>query len=95
MSVPKVYSPMEPVEICGVTFEVRSLTRAEHFRMQKMVEDKAPADESEIAMIAYATDTAVEEVREWYGNTPGWAIDELIHVILRVSRLEEGAQKSG
>jgi hypothetical protein len=94
LTLPKVYSPIEPVEIGGVTFEVRSLTRAEQFQMQKMVEQKAPADESEIAMIAYATDTSIEEVREWYGKTPGWAINELIAVILKVSRLDEGAQKS-
>ena len=94
MSLPKVYKPMEPVEIGGATFEIRSLTRAEHYRLQKMVVADAPADELEIAVIGWGTDTAPEEVREWYGAAPDFAAKELVEAIQRISKLTEGAQKS-
>jgi hypothetical protein len=95
MALPKVYAAIESVEVGGETFEVRVLTRAEAARFQKMITAGAPGDELEVAVIAAATDTPIEEVREWYGATPAWAVQELIDGIQRISRLDEGAQKSG
>lgn len=95
MSLPKIYVPLEPVEVAGERFELRVITRAEAARFQKMVAEEAPVDELEIAVIAAATDTPLEEVRDWYSKTPAWAVNELIEHIQRVSRLDEGAQKSG
>lgn len=95
MSLPKVYSPIESVEIGGERFEVRVLTRAEAARFQKMVEDNAPKDVLEMAVIAAATDTPADETQVWYAATPAWAVEELIVHIKRISRFEEEAQKSG
>lgn len=95
MSLPKIYAPMETVEIGGEQFTLRVLTRAEHFKFQKMAEKDAPGDEMEIEVIALATDTPVAAVREWYAATPDWAVKELVDHITRISRLDGEAQKSG
>lgn len=97
MSLPKVYVPTETIDIAGQIFEVRVVTRAEAFRFQSMIESDVPKDELEIAVIGAATDTPTEEVREWYGSTPAWAVQELIAAIQRISRLDDpgAAQKSG
>lgn len=95
MSLPKVYAAIETVEIAGETFEVRMLTRAEAARFQKMILADAPGDALEVSVIAAATDTPEDEVREWYGATPAYAVQELVVAIQRISRLDEGAQKSG
>lgn len=95
MTLPKLYAPMETVEVAGESFTLRVITRAEQFRLQRIIKDGAPEDEQEIAAIAMATDTAPEEVREWYAATPAWAVRELIDHIERVSRLGGEAEKSG
>lgn len=94
MALPKVYVPAEPVEIAGQLFEVRVVTRAEAARFQKMVTDGADPADLEIAVIAAATDTPVEETRQWYQQIPAWVAGELAAHIRRVSRLDEEAQKS-
>jgi len=94
MSLPKVHTDHETIDIGGAIFDVRVITRAEAARFQKMTESDAGKDELEIAVIAAATDTPPAEVREWYAATPGWAVEELMGHISRISRLGEGAQKS-
>lgn len=95
MSLPKIHVQFATVDVGGEKFDLRSITRLEQARIQKMVEAKAPADELEVALIGYATDLATDEVREWYDATPAWAVQELINQIQRISRLDEEAQKSG
>lgn len=95
MTLPKIYSPHETVDVAGSLFDIRTLTRAEAARFQKMVADDAPPAELEIEVIAAASDTPAEEVREWYAATPAWAVEELIGHIKRMSRLDGEAQKSG
>jgi hypothetical protein len=95
VSLPKIYAAIEAVEVGGERFELRVVTRAEAARFQKMIEAGAPGDQLEIAVIAAATDTPDEEVREWYDSAPSWAVEELLAHIKRTSRLDEGAQKSG
>lgn len=95
MSLPKVHSAHETIDVGGALFDVRMLTRAEAARFQKMVADDVAAERLEIAVVAAATDTPEPEVTEWYGSTPSWAVEELLGHIKRMSRLdEEGAQKS-
>lgn len=94
MSLPKIRTAIEQVEVGGEKFELRVFTRAEAARFQKLVAaDVAPAD-LEIAVVAAATDTPEDDVRDWYDQVPSWAVAELIEHIQRVSRLTEGAQKS-
>jgi hypothetical protein len=95
VSLPKIHAPIEAVEIGGERFEVRVITRAEQFRLQKLATGDTPPDELEIAAISMATDTPTDEVRDWYAKTPAWAVKQLVDHIEAASRLTEGAQKSG
>lgn len=95
MSLPKVYAPIETVEVAGEQFTLRVLTRGEQYRVQKMVKADAPEDESEIVVLACVLDTPENEVREWYQQTPSWVVQELMNHVQRMNRLDEGAQKSG
>jgi len=95
VSLPKVPSNHETVEVGGAFFDLRAITRAEAARFQKMTEADVAKDELEIEVIAAATDTPLGEVRDWYAATDGWAVEELIVHIKRISLFEEGAQKSG
>ncbi len=94
MTLPKVPSHYETIDVAGAVVDIRPLTRAEAARFQKLQAEVEVGD-LEIAVIAAATDTPVEEVREWYGATPAWAVEELIMAVKRISRVDEGAQKSG
>lgn len=95
MTLPKIHAPHETVDVSGSIFDVRVITRAEAARFHKMQEAEAPKDELEIAVIGAATDTPLDDVREWYAATPTWAVEELLGHIKRMSRLDEEAQKSG
>lgn len=95
MTLGKVPTTFESVDVAGVIFDVRCLTRAESARLQKLVQDDTSAADLEIECIAAATDTPVEEARDWYAATPAWAVEELINHIQRISRLSGEAQKSG
>lgn len=95
MSLPKILGEAETVSVAGAAFDLRVLTRAEAARVQKMVAAKADASELEITVIGLATDTPTDEVRDWYAQTPTWAVEELMGHITRLSRLDEEAQKSG
>lgn len=95
MTLPKVPAQFETVEVGGAMFDLRSIRAGEAARFHKMQESKTPRDELEMYVIAAATDTPLDEVREWYVATDRWVIDELIPHIKRISRLDEEAQKSG
>lgn len=95
MTLPKVATTFESVDVAGAIFDVRCLTRAESARLQKLVAADTDAAELEIECIAAATDTPVDEARDWYAATPAWAVEELINHIQRISRLSGEAQKSG
>jgi hypothetical protein len=95
MALPKIHSPHQTVDIGGELFDIRVFTRAEAFRFQQMQEAGVGKDELEMAVIAAATDTPEDDTRAWYGVTDSWVVEELIGHIQRVSRLTEGAQKSG
>lgn len=95
MTLPKVSTSFETVDVAGSLFDIRCLTRAESARMQKLVAADTDPAELEIECIAAATDTPVDETREWYAATPAWVVAELIDHIQRISRLSGEAQKSG
>lgn len=95
MSLPKIAANFETVDIAGSLFDVRTITRAEAARFQKMQDAEVGRDDLEIAVIAAATDTPPADVTDWYETTPGWAVELLIGHIKRISRFDEEAQKSG
>lgn len=95
MSLPKVPPVREAVEVDGTFIEIRSLTRAEAMRFAQMTEDGARGPDLEVAVLAAATDTDPDDTRSWYDNTPTNVVDVVLDAIKRLSKLDEGAQKSG
>lgn len=93
MTLPKIRPDHETVDVGGELVDVRVLTRGEAARMREL-EEAGDRAELEIAVVAAATDTPIAEAREWYRATPTWAVEELIGHVMRISRLDEGAQKS-
>lgn len=96
MSLPKFHPRRETVRIEGELVEIRSLTRDESARCQKLVDANPPdvVREIEIAVIGYGTDTPTDEVRAWYEQTDSHAAAELFDAIKALSRIDEGASKS-
>jgi len=95
MGLPKIYQPMETVEVAGQRFELRHITRAEAAKFQKMVADDVPAAELEIAVLAAATDSKIDETREWYETTASAVVGDLLAHIEQMARLTEEARKRG
>lgn len=95
MSLPKILTPHQVVEIEGEEFDLRALTRSEVALFQKQAESKWTMAELECAVIAAATDTPKDEVSEWYETTSTHVVEQLILAIREMSRMTEGAQKSG
>lgn len=94
MTLPKVHTDHETVDVGGALFDVRAITRGEAARFHKL-EENGSKKELELAVISAATDTPLEETKEWYETSPSWAAEELIAHIYRISRVGEEAQKSG
>lgn len=94
MSLPKFPLPRETVEVDGEFLQIRGLTRAEAARFQKMVEAEVPWDKLEAAVIAAGCEVTVEEAEEWCAATSSHVVVAVTDAIKRLSRLEEGAEKS-
>lgn len=94
MSLPKFPHRRETVEIEGSFIEIRSLTRAEQAHLQSVVESGRHWSDLEKEVIAYGTDSTLEEVAEWYANTPGDICEAVTDAIRVLSRVTEEAQKS-
>jgi hypothetical protein len=78
----------------GEKVRVRSLTSPEMAEIQRIVAD-GDVVESEIIVLAYATDTPADEVRAWYGSVPRDAVQPLLDEIQRlVEARNEEASKS-
>lgn len=78
----------------GEKVRVRSLTSPEMAEIQKVV---AGGDvvESEILVLAYATDTPLDDARAWYQTVPRDAVQPLLDEIQRlVEARNEEASKS-
>ena len=95
MSLQRIPTSYETVTIEGAEFKIRPITRAEAARCQKLVADGTDVADLEILVVSYGTDTAEDETRDWYASTPSHAVDALLNAIKDLSRLDEGAQKSG
>lgn len=95
MSLPKFHAPRDTVQIEDELIEIRGLTRAEAARCQRLAEETKNWAELEIAVIAAGTDSTVDETRDWYGTVPSHVAEDLFNAIRVLSRIEEGASKSG
>lgn len=85
MALPTVALPTGTVEIDGDTVPVRGLSRGEAMAMAKNVEDAA---ESEIALISHGLDTALADVREWYGGAPSHVVQKIVAKVMELSGLD-------
>lgn len=89
MTLPAVSTRTAYVDIGaddGTKVKVRSLTSPEMAVMQKAVQAGDPI-EAEIILLAYATDTPIDEVRPWYETAPRDAVQPILD---EVQRLVEG-----
>jgi hypothetical protein len=73
------------VEVLGQTVNVRPLTRTEALSLT----GEGPLDvaEAESKIIAYATNTPLEDVRAWLAAVPAGAVQPLVERITEVSGL--------
>lgn len=94
MSLPKFPLPRETIEIEGQFIQVRGLTRAEAARFQRMVEAGVTWDKLEAAVVAAGTEISVEDAEEWTAATGSHVVVAVADAIKRLSRLDEGAEKS-
>lgn len=95
MSLPKFPHRRSTVEIDGTFVEIRSLSRGEQASLQKVVESGRHWSDLEKEVIAYGTDSTLEEVTEWYANTPGDICEAVSDAIRVLSNISEEAHKSG
>ena len=95
MSLPKFPTRRETIEIDGEFISLRSLTRAESARFQKAGAAGIAWDDLEMEVIAAASETPLDEVREWYETVPPDVVETITDAIRRLSGLTEEAQKSG
>lgn len=85
MGLPVISSGTAEIEIDGQTVTLRSLTRGEVLAIGEF-EDDLP--EVEARMLAYATDTPLEDAKSWYASVPQWAVGPLIEKIAELSGVE-------
>lgn len=91
MSLPRVELPREKVSVGGEEIEVRGLTRGEAIRVRN---NSADMDRMEIIILACGTDLPEDEIAAWRDSTPAGVVEPIVDVIVRLSGLGEGAQKS-
>lgn len=90
--LPQIPLHSQMVDVGGTKVEVRSLSRAEQLNLAKMSDD---IEAAEVALIAWSTGFAEDEVKTWREDTPGGVVGFLVDEIVRISGMVEGAGKSG
>lgn len=88
MGLPSIPATKSVVDLEGFKVECRSLSRAEVMKLQAAAD---PA-EQELLAVSFGTDTPIEDVRSWFETVPAGSVVPLIQEILKISRLDEGAQ---
>jgi hypothetical protein len=87
MGLPTVKIPSETIRLSdGQTLEVRGLTRGEALSMQGLAEDVL---EVEVHLLAYGTDTPLDEARAWHKDAPASAVEPITSAVARLSGLLE------
>lgn len=93
MPLPLVPTRRDTVMIGDEKVEVRGLTRAESYEVQRLT--KTDVGKAEAVMIAHGTDTPLAEVQDWLRDVPSEAAGLLADAIVELSGLgEQGARKS-
>ena len=94
MSLPKVSGPTTTVSVDGHLITVRGLTRGENAQVSRFIDQKQ-IEEAEIFILGRGTDTADDEAAGWYRDTPNADVEKVLNAIGDLTRLTEGAAKSG
>jgi hypothetical protein len=99
LSLPTIAPQTAVVELeGGHSVSVRGLSRGEALEMAAV--GNALADggtdglaEGEIQLLAYGTDTPLDEVRQWYATAPSVAVKPILDKILEISGLGENGAR--
>lgn len=94
MALPKLGHLTSSVDVDGTSVHVRGLTRGENARVSHLIE-AGKVEEAECFVIAAATDTPIADANDWYDNTPNKYVEAVLAEVGRLTRLSEGASKSG
>jgi hypothetical protein len=95
VALPKVGIPTNIVLLPDAAqVKVRGLTRGENAKVSQLIEDKLIKD-AEVFILAAATDTSEADAADWYDNTPSAVVEMVLNEIGALTRLDEGATKSG
>lgn len=94
MALPAVALPRALVDVgADEKVAVRALTSPEMGDIRRLI-DAEDLAESEILIVAYGTDTPVEEARDWYQAVPRFAVQAILDRVeeLISSRVEEASK---
>jgi hypothetical protein len=94
MSLPKLSIPTGTVTVEGQTLQVRGLTRGENAYISTLI-DAQRIEDAEVYILSKGTDTELGECEEWYANTSNRVVEAVLNEIGALTRLSEGATKSG
>lgn len=87
MALPTITNPRDTVALSdGVTVEVRGLTRGEAYELRALEDDER---EFEVRLIAYGTDTPIDDARKWHASAPTGAVDPIVLAVSRLSGFTE------
>lgn len=92
MALPKLAHPTEKVRLSdGQYLAVHGLT----VKQGRALRDLTDADEADVLCIAWATDTPVEETREWLETAPAVDVEVITGKAIELSRMRQGAEFQG
>lgn len=94
MGLPQFPIESTVVEIHGAEFKIRALTAAEFDHCVNLHKQGKTRD-SRARLISHATDTPVDEVRDWLDQVPGGVVEDLAYQIEVLTGVGPDAQFRG
>jgi hypothetical protein len=94
MALPKVAMPTATVDVDGQAVHVRGLTRGENAEVSRLIDQKN-IEAAEIFCLTKGTDTPADDAADWYADTNNADVERVLNAIGDLTRLDEGASKSG
>lgn len=91
MGLPQIPIESTVVEVAGVEFKIRALTAAEWDHCLNLHKQGKTRD-ARARLIAHATDTPVDEVRDWLEQVSGGVLENLCYHIEVVTGVGPDAQ---
>lgn len=94
MGLPQIPIESKVVEVHGAEFKIRALTAAEWDHCLNLHKQGKTRD-ARARLIAHATDTTVDEVRDWFEQVPGGVLEDLAYQIELITGVGPDAQFRG